>query len=68
MVFFDRVFLVQASADLGVRYLDAGISTTTQSRAVDTLVVRLRKKIEVDPRQPKYLQTAYGDGYRLVVE
>ncbi|TVR81883.1 MAG: response regulator [Rhodospirillales bacterium] len=34
-------------------------------RAVDVQVTRLRRKIEVDPREPRYLQTVRGRGYVL---
>jgi two-component system phosphate regulon response regulator OmpR len=34
-------------------------------RAVDVQVTRLRRKIESDPKQPRYLQTVRGIGYRL---
>ena len=34
-------------------------------RAVDTQVARLRRKIEDDPRQPRYLVTVRGRGYAL---
>ena len=34
-------------------------------RAVDVQVTRLRRKIEVDPRTPRYLQTVRGVGYML---
>ena len=36
-----------------------------QERAVDGQITRLRRKIETDPRQPKYLQTVRGAGYML---
>ena len=36
-----------------------------QERAVDVQITRLRRKIEVDPRQPRYLQTVRGAGYLL---
>ena len=36
-----------------------------QERAVDVQITRLRRKIEVDPRQPRYLQTVRGEGYML---
>ncbi len=36
-----------------------------QERAVDVQVTRLRRKIEVDPRTPRYLQTVRGSGYLL---
>jgi two-component system phosphate regulon response regulator OmpR len=34
-------------------------------RAVDVQITRLRRKIEVDPRQPRFLQTVRGEGYML---
>jgi two-component system phosphate regulon response regulator OmpR len=34
-------------------------------RAVDVQVTRLRRKIEPDPRLPRYLQTVRGRGYVL---
>jgi two-component system phosphate regulon response regulator OmpR len=36
-----------------------------QERAVDVQITRLRRKIEDDPRQPRYLQTVRGAGYML---
>ena len=35
------------------------------SRTIDVQVTRLRRKIEPDPRQPRYLQTVRGTGYVL---
>lgn len=42
--------------------------TDTQGggRAVDVQITRLRRKIEADPRQPRYLQTVRGKGYMLI--
>ena len=37
-----------------------------QERAVDVQITRLRRKIESDPKQPRYLQTVRGEGYMLV--
>ena len=37
----------------------------TQERAVDVQITRLRRKIESDPKQPRYLQTIRGAGYML---
>ncbi len=34
-------------------------------RAVDVQITRLRRKIEEDPKQPRYLQTVRGEGYLL---
>ena len=39
-----------------------------QERAIDVQITRLRRKIEVDPKQPRYLQTVRGAGYMLGVE
>jgi two-component system phosphate regulon response regulator OmpR len=39
-----------------------------QERAVDVQITRLRRKIEADPRQPRYLQTVRGAGYMLAVD
>jgi len=39
-----------------------------QERAVDVQITRLRKKIEADPKQPRYLQTVRGAGYMLAPE
>ncbi|MCC7320574.1 MAG: response regulator [Rubellimicrobium sp.] len=36
-----------------------------QERAIDVQITRLRRKIETDPRQPRYLQTVRGEGYML---
>ncbi len=36
-----------------------------QERAVDVQITRLRRKIEPDPKQPRYLQTVRGSGYML---
>ncbi len=46
---------------------DLGRTTgdTTQERAVDVQITRLRRKIERDPKQPRYLQTVRGAGYML---
>ena len=35
------------------------------SRAIDVQITRLRKKIEVDARKPRHLQTVRGKGYIL---
>ena len=36
-----------------------------QERVVDVQITRLRRKIEIDPKQPRYLQTVRGAGYML---
>lgn len=44
-----------------------GYSPLATSRAVDNLIVHLRKKVEADPHDPRHILTAYGIGYKLVV-
>ena len=39
-----------------------------QSRTVDVQVTRLRRKIEADPKFPRYLQTVRGKGYVLLTD
>lgn len=39
----------------------------SQERAIDVQITRLRRKIEPDPRQPRFLQTVRGEGYMLTV-
>jgi len=41
---------------------------TPMTRTVDNFIFRLRHKIEPDPHHPRYIKTAYGDGYRLMIE
>jgi DNA-binding response OmpR family regulator len=47
--------------------LDAvhGVAFESYERAIDTHIKNLRRKIEPNPRQPRYLLTVYGVGYRL---
>ncbi|HXW72167.1 MAG TPA: response regulator [Methylocella sp.] len=46
----------------------AGSGGAANERTVDVQVNRLRRKIERDPANPLYLQTARGAGYRLLVD
>ena len=39
-----------------------------KERSIDVIITRLRKKIEMDPKSPKFLQTIRGAGYVLWVE
>jgi DNA-binding response OmpR family regulator len=43
-----------------------GIDANPTNRTVDNFVVKLRKKIEVEPAQPRHILTVYGLGYKLV--
>ena len=44
------------------------ISKISQERSIDVMITRLRKKIEIDPKNPKFLQTIRGTGYVLWIE
>ena len=39
-----------------------------KERSVDVIITRLRKKIEDDPKNPKFLQTIRGEGYVLWIQ
>ncbi len=48
---------------------DIGILTDLdKERSIDVIITRLRKKIEIDPKNPKFLQTIRGAGYVLWIE
>ena len=44
------------------------ISGIFQERSIDVMITRLRQKLEVSPKNPKYLQTIRGAGYVLWIE
>jgi|TARA_R100000005_G_scaffold96377_1_gene82765 two-component system phosphate regulon response regulator OmpR len=44
---------------------DLSATSGSQGRAVDVQITRLRRKIEEDPKSPRYLQTVRGEGYVL---
>ena len=44
------------------------ITNLDKERSIDVIITRLRKKIEENPKNPKYLQTIRGEGYVLWIE
>ena len=63
-----RIFAARAGEVVGREKLVAelgGDEAQASERAVDVQITRLRRKIEPDPKQPRYLQTIRGEGYRL---
>ena len=63
-----KIFTANLSEPVSRAQLVADLShsgTQTQERAVDVQITRLRRKIEDDPRQPRYIQTVRGAGYML---
>ena len=58
-------------ANPGTTYLERRnrkISGISQERSIDVMITRLRQKLEVNPKNPKYLQTIRGSGYVLWIE
>ena len=45
-----------------------GEDRMVDDRSIDSLVSRLRRKLETDPSKPKYIQTVWGAGYRFTDE
>ena len=43
-----------------------GVAFESYERAIDAHIKNLRRKIEADPHNPRYLQTVFGVGYRFV--
>jgi two-component system phosphate regulon response regulator OmpR len=62
-----RIFASQPGVPLGRDRLvaDQAGEEAAQERAVDVQITRLRRKIEDDPKAPRYLQTVRGEGYML---
>jgi len=44
------------------------ISQISKERSIDVMITRLRKKIEKNPKNPKFLQTVRGSGYVLWIK
>jgi two-component system alkaline phosphatase synthesis response regulator PhoP len=42
-----------------------GYSTDANTRTLDTHILHLRKKLEADPAQPRYIVSVYGEGYQF---
>ena len=62
-----RLLCASAGASVSREAL-SGTGAGAQERTVDVQINRLRRKIEVDPANPVYLQTARGSGYRLLAD
>ena len=67
----EQKVLKEMLANIGKTYtrLQIGkIASISQERSIDVMITRLRQKIEVNPKSPKYLQTKRGSGYVLWTE
>jgi two-component system, OmpR family, phosphate regulon response regulator OmpR len=54
-----------ATPGVAISRENLSLSSGNQGRAVDVQITRLRRKIEKDPKLPRYLQTVRGEGYIL---
>jgi two-component system phosphate regulon response regulator OmpR len=61
-----RAFAREPGRTLGRDALAVEARLQGQPRAIDVQITRLRRKIEPDPRAPRYLRTVWGEGYVLV--
>jgi len=67
----EKKVLIEMLANPGKTYtrIQIGeISNISQERSIDVMITRLRQKIELNPKNPKYLQTIRGSGYVLWIE
>ena len=67
----EKKILVEMLSNPGKTYSRVKIgelSGIRQERSIDVMITRLRQKIEIDPKNPKYLQTIRGSGYVLWIE
>ena len=67
----EKKILIEMLSNPGKTYSRAQIgklSGIEQERSIDVMITRLRQKIEIDPKNPKYLQTIRGSGYVLWIE
>ena len=67
----EKKVLVEMLANPGITYSrdEIGkISGINQERSIDVMITRLRQKLELNPKNPKYLQTIRGSGYVLWIE
>jgi len=60
--------MINAPGETFSRESIAKLIDLDKERSVDVVITRLRKKIEIDPKNPKYLQTIRGAGYVLWIE
>ncbi len=67
----EKKILIEMLSNPGKTYSRSQIgelSGIQQERSIDVMITRLRQKIEIDPKNPKYLQTIRGSGYVLWIE
>jgi two-component system phosphate regulon response regulator OmpR len=67
----EKKVLIEMLANPGITFSreEIGkISGIVQERSIDVMITRLRQKLELNPKNPKFLQTIRGSGYVLWIE
>tara|TARA_B100000963_G_scaffold356596_1_gene376991 strand:- start:1572 stop:2249 length:678 start_codon:yes stop_codon:yes gene_type:complete len=67
----ERKVLIEMLSNPGTTFTREAIgkvSGISQERSIDVMITRLRQKLEINPKNPKYLQTVRGSGYVLWIE
>tara|TARA_B100001059_G_scaffold218635_1_gene238991 strand:+ start:411 stop:1088 length:678 start_codon:yes stop_codon:yes gene_type:complete len=67
----EKKVLIEMLSNIGKAYTrnEIGkVSGITQERSIDVMITRLRQKLEINSKNPKYLQTIRGSGYVLWIE
>ena len=67
----EKKVLIEMLANPGKTYSREEIGAIldiSQERSIDVMITRLRQKLEINPKNPKYLQTIRGSGYVLWIE
>tara|TARA_B100000989_G_C19440172_1_gene426934 strand:- start:5 stop:679 length:675 start_codon:yes stop_codon:yes gene_type:complete len=60
--------MIRSPGEIFTRENIGKLINLNKERSVDVIITRLRKKIEDDPKNPKYLQTIRGEGYVLWIK
>ncbi len=60
--------MIKSPGEIFTRESIGKLINLNKERSVDVIITRLRKKIEDDPKNPKYLQTIRGEGYVLWIK
>ena len=60
--------MIRSPGEIFTRESIGKLINLNKERSVDVIITRLRKKIEDDPKNPKYLQTIRGEGYVLWIK
>ena len=67
----ERKVLIEMLSNPGTTFSREAIgkvSGISQERSIDVMITRLRQKLEINPKNPKYLQTIRGSGYVLWIK